>query len=52
MHTHTAMRRGMPEKVGSSAIFWATPTVKGLRKPAEKPMAAPKVIMAMPTMAS
>ena len=44
MHTHTAIRRGMPEKVGRSAIFCATPTVKGCMKPEEKPMVSSKAL--------
>ena len=38
--------------MGTPAMPWATPTVKGLKKAQAKPAAAPRKGMAVPTMES
>ena len=42
----------MPEKVGNSAIPWATPTVNGFIIAAVKPTEAPTETIANPTIRS
>ena len=46
--TRMKARYPMPEKSGTWAMSWATPTLKGFSRPAVKPVAAPMAIMVVP----